>query len=75
MNVGWSPILKRWVFLDFGFAKFLKENIGDQSVGKYIGTYSYTIKEMQELYHLGKFGRVDFYYNDLYGLEMSLKIV
>ena len=27
-NIGWSPYFRRWVFIDFGFAKILKENIG-----------------------------------------------
>ena len=46
-NIGWSPSFRRWVFLDFGFTTILKEGIGEKTWTKFIGTFSYTIKELQ----------------------------
>lgn len=74
-NVGWSPSFKRWIFLDFGFAKFLRENIGYKSYGRFIGTYKYTLKQLQELFHLERPGKIDFYYNDMSGLNMVIGIL
>ena len=70
-NIGWSPEFNRWVFLDFGFAKFLKESIGEKTYTKFIGTFHFMTDEIQQLFLLDRCGRVDFYYNDLYGLEKS----
>lgn len=44
LNIGWSKEKERWVFLDFGFAKFLKEGVGEKSLATYIGTYQYVLK-------------------------------
>ena len=74
-NIGWSPEFKRWVFLDFGFAKFLRESVGEKTYTKFIGTFQFTTHELQKLFLLKKRGRVDFYYNDLYGLEKSFDII
>ena len=72
-NIGWSPTFRKWVLLDFGFAKILEEDVGKESYsGGFIGTYSHTIKEIKSLYHLKCGGFVDFYYNDLYGLEKTI---
>ena len=68
-NVDWSPHFSRWVFLDFGFATVLEEEVGWKSRTKFIGTYSYTTRELQKTYDLSQHGQVDFYYNDLYGLR------
>ena len=72
-NIGWSNEFKKWVFLDFGFARFLDAKIGQKSETGFIGTFNYTSKEMKQLYHLRKKGFVDLYYNDLFSLEESLK--
>ena len=72
-NIGWSIEFGRWVFLDFGFATLLRESIGQKTYTKFIGTYGYGTDELQRLYYLEDAGRVDFYYNDLYGLEKSLR--
>lgn len=68
-NVAWSPHFRKWVFLDFGFATFLKEEIGRKSTTNFIGTYRNTTEELQRLYLLKEPGQVDFYYNDLFGLR------
>ena len=72
-NIGWSNEFKKWVFLDFGFARFLDAKIGQKSETGFIGTFNYASKEMKQLYHLRKKGFVDLYYNDLFSLEESLK--
>ena len=72
-NIGWSPHFKKWVFLDFGFSKIMKTEIGYQVWAKFIGTYQYTIKELQDAHRLKKAQIVDFYWNDLNGLIISLK--
>ena len=71
-NIGWSSEFGKWVFLDFGFATFLQEKIGETITSKFIGTFQYVVEELQELYFLGFSGEIDFYYNDVYGLEKSL---
>ena len=42
---------------------------GLKTRSKFIGTYSYTTRELQKTHDLGQYGQVDFYYNDLYGLR------
>ena len=74
-NIGWSPEFERWVFLDFGFTKFLPESIGEKTYTKFIGTFKYTTEELHQLYYLSESGTVDFYYNDVFGLEKSIKII
>ena len=41
-------------------------------MSKFIGTFKYVIEEIQDLYYLGFSEKVDFYYNDVHGLEKSL---
>ena len=74
-NIGWSPEFQRWVFLDFGFAKILGEKIGEKTITKFIGTFHFTTDELQQLFLLSRRGKVDFYYNDLYGLEKCITII
>ena len=72
-NIGWSNEFKKWVFLDFGLARFLNAKIGQKSETGFIGTFNYASQEMKQLYRLQKKGFVDLYYNDLFSLEESLK--
>ena len=60
------------MFLDFGFTTFLTENIGEKTYTKFVGTFKYTYDEIQKLYYLDRGDKVDFYYNDVYGLERSI---
>ena len=75
VNIGWSEKFEKWVFLDFGFTTCLRESIGEKSQTKFIGTFKYVIDEIQDLYYLGLSGKADFYYNDVVGLERSLRII
>ena len=43
-NIGYSKYYRKWIFLDYGFAKFIDENIGYKTVTSFIGTYRYTTK-------------------------------
>ena len=74
-NIGWSPTFQRWVFLDFGFAKVLKAEIGLCVWSKFIGTFNFTINELQSAYYLNESKLIDFYYNDLHGLEIVLSMM
>ena len=40
-NVAWSPSFGKFVYIDYGFSKFVKEPIGQKSKTKFIGTFSY----------------------------------
>ena len=72
-NIGWSEEFGRWVFLDFGFSTMLRQSIGQKTYTKFIGTFKYTYDELQKLYYFERGDEVDFYYNDIYGLERSIK--
>ena len=74
-NVGWSPHFEKWVFLDFGFAKILQQSIGFKTRTKFIGNYSYATRELQQTRDFGIFSHVDFYYNDLHGLNKVLEVL
>ena len=50
LNIAWSPSFEKWVFLDFGFATILEENRGNKTYTKFIGTFNYTIDELQKLF-------------------------
>ena len=43
-NIAWSPHFQKWVFIDFGFSKFVKESFGKKSLTGYAGTYQYMSK-------------------------------
>ena len=75
LNVAWSPTFKRWIFLDFGFSTILQENFGEKTYTKFIGTFNYTIDELQSLFLFGEKGAVNFYKNDEFGLKKSIKII
>ena len=72
-NISWSNKFKKWIFLDFGFARYLDTKIGYKTETNFIGTFNYASKAMKQLYYLQKKGFVDLYYNDLFSLEKSLK--
>ena len=60
--------------MDFGFAKFIEEEVGLKTKTKFVGTYTYVTDEIKQLYNLTRFGYVDFYYNDLFGLEKVISL-
>jgi tRNA A-37 threonylcarbamoyl transferase component Bud32 len=53
-NISWSRSFQKWVFLDFGFVSSIEEKPGEKTYTFFRGTYNYTSKEMQSLYHLQK---------------------
>ena len=40
-NVCWSPSRGKWIFIDYGFAKFIEEPLGRKTRSKFIGTYNF----------------------------------
>lgn len=42
-NVRWSPYFNKWVFIDFGFTKFIKEQVGLKSTTGFVGTVGWGI--------------------------------
>ena len=73
-NVSWSPTFKKWVFLDFGFATFLTQDIGEKSKTNFIGTFKWTSPELKKLDLLKTSGWVDFYYNDLQAVQKVIPV-
>ena len=57
------------IFLDFGLSRFVKEDIGEKTLSRFVGTLSNTSPEMRKTYYLKKAMWVDLYYNDQWGLE------
>ena len=74
-NIAWSEKQQQWVFLDFGFARCLKEELGEKTKTKFIGTYSYTSAEMKKIYHLDIGTMVDLYYNDLHSARVTINTI
>lgn len=71
-NIGLSARLKKFVFLDFGFTKYVHESPGYKTFAKFEGTYKYSSEEMKKIYLLRNRAFVDLYYNDLHGLQKTL---
>ena len=57
------------IFLDFGLSKFVKEDVGEKTLSKFVGTIHSASPQMRKTYYLNKAMWVDLYYNDLWGLE------
>lgn len=74
-NIGWSPRFKKFIFLDFGFSKFLSEPVGHKTVSRFQGTYNYCSEEMKKLFLLKQSAPVDLYYNDLHCLQKTSVMV
>ena len=74
-NVDWSPHFQKWVFLDFGFSKVLKQKIGQKTKTKFIGSYHYASRDLLKTHDLSQAGWVDFYHNDLHGLRKVIRIM
>ena len=53
-NIAWSNNFKKWVLLDFGFTRFLKEEIGEKTKTFFHGTYSYSSPAMKKAFILQK---------------------
>ena len=57
------------IFLDFGLSRFVKEDIGEKTITRFVGSLHITSPEMRKTYYLKKAMWVDLYYNDQWGLE------
>ncbi len=71
-NIMWSNTFNGPVFIDFGGAKFIKEPLGQRSPTKFIGTIGYVSEDMFKVLNEKK-PDADLYYNDVYGLKISIK--
>lgn len=67
-NLMWSPTYNKYVLIDFGLSKFVKENVGFKTFTAFVGTYRYASPELKKLFVLKTSSKVDLYYNDLCGL-------
>jgi serine/threonine protein kinase len=63
-NIGFSPLIFSPVFIDFGFSKVLKEELGSKTLSSFMGSINYCCKEMVDLYVRETEGYIDLYYND-----------
>ena len=70
-NISWSRSYQKWVFLDFGYSRSIKQKLGEKTWAFYCGTYNYVSEELKSLFHLKQPKFVDLYANDLYGLTTS----
>ncbi len=66
-----SKVYKKYVFIDFGISKFVKQDIGLKTLTQFVGTYRYACSDMKKLYFLKKPSYIDLYFNDLCGLLES----
>jgi serine/threonine protein kinase len=48
-NIMYSSTFKKWVFIDFGLSKMVKENIDKKTYTNFCGTCEYCSKEMKGL--------------------------
>jgi serine/threonine protein kinase len=71
-NIMYSLTFKKWVFIDFGLSRIVKENPDEKSYTGFCGTYAYCDKDMQVLFDRSIAGWVNLYWNDVIGLERSL---
>ena len=60
-NVMFSPSLKKFVFVDFGVSRIIKEEKGEKTFTDYFGTTKYSSEEMLLLSIIKKEGQVDLY--------------
>jgi serine/threonine protein kinase len=45
-NICYSPTLKEFIFIDFGFSRFITEDIGFKTHTNFLGTKGYLSEEM-----------------------------
>lgn len=63
------------VFIDYGLSKIIKEEIGHKTFSSFSGSLEFVSTEMLGLFAVTstKKDYVDLYYNDLIGLQKSIK--
>ncbi len=52
LNIMMSKNNQRYVFIDFGLSKFVKQDIGYKTLTSFVGTFKSSIPEMKKLYLL-----------------------
>lgn len=72
-NISYSPSKRRHVFLDFGLAQLIQEEVTQSTYTGFLGTVCYCSEEMKKCYILQKSMHVHLYYNDLHALQETLK--
>lgn len=72
-NICWSPSFSRYVFIDFGLSLIKEQPAGHKFHTHFKGTFMYSSPEMKKLFVLKSSGYVDFYYNDVFGLEETFR--
>jgi serine/threonine protein kinase len=72
-NIMYSPTFEKWVFIDFGLSRIVKENINEKSFTGFCGTYEFCSSDMASLFRKDSVGWVNLYLNDVWGLKESLK--
>jgi serine/threonine protein kinase len=70
-NVLFSPIFNNYVLCDFGLSTALAEDVGFKTHTYREGTLGYMCEELRSL-KTNTRGWVDLYFNDIYGLEVTL---
>jgi serine/threonine protein kinase len=72
-NIMYSPTFDKWVFIDFGLSKMVKENIDEKSFTAFCGTYVFCSSDMALLFPKNSVGWVNLYLNDVWGLKESFE--
>lgn len=49
-NIVWSQLYNKFVFIDYGFSKYIEESLGKKSKTNFYGTFSYVSPDMKKLY-------------------------
>ena len=62
----WQTQLPLWRHFCFGFAEFIREDVGEKTLIKPRGTYFYMSKEMKNANNLDQSSLIDLYDNDLF---------
>lgn len=70
-NILHSPSIGDLVLCDFGLSQPINEEVGEKTATYREGTARFMSPEMKGL-EVGVPGFVDLYYNDLYGIRMTL---
>ena len=72
-NIMYSPSYGKYVLIDFGMSEYTHERPGGKIFTGFAGTYSYCSEEMKKLFTSHERSYVDLYFNDAYGLELSIQ--
>jgi serine/threonine protein kinase len=71
-NVCFSPFFNKFVFIDFGLSRMVREDLGEKSKSQFVGSLQFCSPEMQEAYFCSEERHLDLYFNDLHCLRQTL---